>query len=414
VSDLISLECELCKSPIPEKIKIKNKVHDLIDFECPDSNYILLESLMVDLTEKRFFYLINMKSANELSIVFIINLKGRALDVDVRMGDISISRYHSKVSIIDGEYYLQDHNSKYGTLLQTQNEIVLLPNKKLSIQFGRYLISFKVKKTFCSIFRCLTSKSIPFGNYNDCLFKHEEKEEFKECGYVESKMSKQGKEVTEKYTNSNVALTECISESYASKKVKNELKRSVTIEVDENEMNLLSSKRGLIGSVSIKDYPRSLFNSISLYKIDKDTRELSNGIYKENDSMDIGSEYLPMEKEKINDYNSKNIFKGNSNTLIRSLRKLSHEENNTVNKDEDTSFLFKKKNSSNIQRFSFRAMDETNNKLELKPKSQINLRNKFPTIPDFDPQISYNTNSFNAINIEILDMEGIKKAEDKK
>ncbi len=105
MSDLISLECELCKSPIPEKIKIKNKVHDLIDFERPNSNYVLLESLMDDLTEKRFFYLINMKNENELTIVFIINLKGRALDVDVRMGDISISRYHSKLSIIDGEYY---------------------------------------------------------------------------------------------------------------------------------------------------------------------------------------------------------------------------------------------------------------------------------------------------------------------
>jgi len=151
-----------------------------------------------------------------------------------------------------------------------------------------------------------------------------------------------------------------------------------------------------------------------LYKNDQGSKDLKNVIYKENESMDIGNEYNPMEKEIINYYNSKKNFKGNSKTLMRSFRKLSHEENSNINKDEDTSFLYKKKNSSNIHRFSFRAIDESNNKFELKPNSQINLRNKFPSIIDPEHPISFNTNSYNQVNIEIFDEEEINKVEVKK
>jgi len=42
---------------------------------------------------------------------------GRAKENPVRVGDISISRFHSTLRVEDGKLYLYDNNSKYGSLV---------------------------------------------------------------------------------------------------------------------------------------------------------------------------------------------------------------------------------------------------------------------------------------------------------
>jgi len=74
------------------------------------------------------------------------------------INDISVSRYHSVIKVINGEYYLEDLNSKFGTLIQLQNEIILLHNKQLGIQMGKYYMTFLVKKTFWAYLTCFSYK----------------------------------------------------------------------------------------------------------------------------------------------------------------------------------------------------------------------------------------------------------------
>ena len=46
---------------------------------------------------------------------------GRGHDVDIRVTDISVSRFHAKISQgIDGDFYVEDNKSKFGTLLQVR------------------------------------------------------------------------------------------------------------------------------------------------------------------------------------------------------------------------------------------------------------------------------------------------------
>lgn len=43
---------------------------------------------------------------------------GRGHDSDVRISDISVSRVHAHINFNQGNFYLEDNNSKFGTLVQ--------------------------------------------------------------------------------------------------------------------------------------------------------------------------------------------------------------------------------------------------------------------------------------------------------
>jgi len=45
------------------------------------------------------------------------NKKGRGHISDIRVSDISVSRYHADISYNNNKYILRDNNSKFGSLL---------------------------------------------------------------------------------------------------------------------------------------------------------------------------------------------------------------------------------------------------------------------------------------------------------
>ncbi len=142
-----NLECDLCKKPINEKVRLKGQIIDLIDIQKPENNYLVLEAINKEKTEHRYLYIIHMKDKQ------IIKL-GRANDSDVRISDISVSRSHANLKLFEGSFYLEDNCSKFGTLLQIPENFVVYPNKQLALQIGRNFILFQMKKTCLAILRC--------------------------------------------------------------------------------------------------------------------------------------------------------------------------------------------------------------------------------------------------------------------
>jgi pSer/pThr/pTyr-binding forkhead associated (FHA) protein len=67
---------------------------------------------------------------------------GRGHDADIRVTDISVSRFHAKINYCDekGEYFLEDNNSKFGTLVLVRKPIRLQENKTNYFQMGRTLL----------------------------------------------------------------------------------------------------------------------------------------------------------------------------------------------------------------------------------------------------------------------------------
>lgn len=97
---------------------------------------------------------------------------GRANDSDVRMTDISISRNHASLKLINGSFYLIDNHSKFGTLVQVQNDVAILPEKQISFQCGKVFLSCNLKRTLYAFFTCYKNLALLNNDYND-NFEHQ-------------------------------------------------------------------------------------------------------------------------------------------------------------------------------------------------------------------------------------------------
>lgn len=142
------LACELCKSNYPVEVQNSDgsKV-PLVPMPETRAPYIVLENMMrSDQTA------ITPPEAPSSRGVFVISLSGkktlklgRGHESDVRIADVSISRWHATVSFQEdsgGHFVLEDHGSKFGTLVSMRRPRVIDNSTKLCVQAGRTL--FKI------------------------------------------------------------------------------------------------------------------------------------------------------------------------------------------------------------------------------------------------------------------------------
>ena len=141
------VECEICKTKLPDIVNHNGKLISLMDFTDDFKNYFILETLTYDEEENKFLYIISLDKTNELKL-------GRGILNEILLSDVSISRIHCTF-IIDGKnIYLRDNNSKFGTLALVQTPtITMIEGLPLSIQIGKTYLNFEIKKNY-SFFSC--------------------------------------------------------------------------------------------------------------------------------------------------------------------------------------------------------------------------------------------------------------------
>jgi hypothetical protein len=159
IHSLKNFECEICKVNIPERIKFRNEILSLVEYQKPDSNYVILESISREKRDNRYIYIIHMKNKH------IVRL-GRSNDSDIRLSDISVSRNHAILTLSKGNFYLQDSSSKFGTSVQLQNEIFVIPGKPLAIQCSKLFLMFFLSKTCIAWLSCYHNKLLAQLDYN--------------------------------------------------------------------------------------------------------------------------------------------------------------------------------------------------------------------------------------------------------
>lgn len=49
------------------------------------------------------------------------------MDQEVRISDISVSRYHAKIKFMEDKFILEDNLSKFGTLVLVRNHLNIYP-----------------------------------------------------------------------------------------------------------------------------------------------------------------------------------------------------------------------------------------------------------------------------------------------
>merc|ERR1711924_73796 len=67
---------------------------------------------------------------------------GRGKEASVRLEDVSLSRWHSTIKFKDGQFTVEDHESKFGTLLAMQKPWAVGPGQTLSVKAGCSVFSF--------------------------------------------------------------------------------------------------------------------------------------------------------------------------------------------------------------------------------------------------------------------------------
>lgn len=140
------LECELCTTPFPFKIKTKVNSFNLINMNLPESTYAIFEQVVKEENDK-MFYVVMFKDSLELKV-------GRSNESDVRLSDISISRYHANLHVSGDSLYINDNDSKFGTLLLVNYNVNFILNQPIGLQIGKHFVRMEINKTFLSSLCC--------------------------------------------------------------------------------------------------------------------------------------------------------------------------------------------------------------------------------------------------------------------
>ncbi|CAD8144799.1 unnamed protein product [Paramecium octaurelia] len=158
------LECEICKFNYPPIFKSNEHHFDLIELSKPiDQNYVLMEIIQNHRQDARNNKQIQDQTWAQCNGVYIITFNnngddkaiktnqlqiGRANEMDIKINDISVSRNHGILKLIDGKLYLMDNRSKFGSLILIQQKVIPLVQELngIEIQLGRTVVQFNFGK----------------------------------------------------------------------------------------------------------------------------------------------------------------------------------------------------------------------------------------------------------------------------
>ena len=160
------VECELCKTKFPDFIKYENRLLPVIDFSQEYDNYLTMESLTLDRQNNKFIYAISLDKDRKIKI-------GRGHEARVLLSDISVSRVHCIMTVENNQVFIEDNDSKFGTLILVQTpNIIISENLPLYIQVGRTFFECKLVKPF-KLFNCCEAEE-----KNNIFFYYNQNEKF--------------------------------------------------------------------------------------------------------------------------------------------------------------------------------------------------------------------------------------------
>jgi hypothetical protein len=154
---ITQIKCELCKERFPDTLVHYSKHYNLIDIkhkhmndqgiDVDDESYIVFDTLSPDRNNNKYRYYVKF-DGKYLRI-------GRGLEVQLMLGDISVSRIHCVLTIIGGnKVILEDFNSKFGTLVLIRNPSMQIVNDlPFTVQIGRSYLHMEIKQPF-RLFSC--------------------------------------------------------------------------------------------------------------------------------------------------------------------------------------------------------------------------------------------------------------------
>lgn len=135
-----NFECEICKFGYPYLFRVNQKLYKLVDIKKPRTgNYMVMESLPLEKNTSRTIHVLIFSPEHDRFTM------GRGHESLIRVNDISVSRLHAILKQTNEGIFIQDNQSKFGTLvLIKENELKLEHEKNYIFQVGRSVLSIHI------------------------------------------------------------------------------------------------------------------------------------------------------------------------------------------------------------------------------------------------------------------------------
>jgi hypothetical protein len=371
------VECELCKKKFPDYIKYKNKFFPLISFANEYNSYLTLESLTLDKYHNKFIYVISLENNRKISI-------GKNQNCQIILSDRSIENIHCFMIVSNKQVYLEDSDSKFGTLVLVQtNKIKLYQDIPLYLQIGRSFLEILIKKEF-KFFDCCVSDE-----KNNIYTYYEQNEK-----YIKKDMSlvvKNEDEESESYNKDNYTQEIKLYNYNNSLNFEHQDKMSESeyLQIKRNKRNK-EFKKNIYSEVTYEQKEEEKKKNIFNEEEKKEDDNIQNDIQKQQDKTSEGikieSEDSDVEnfrneinneiinQDIINEENNNEIKedKGDEYNLIEEIQSI-----NGVNKDEDINEIVSNNSNIEIERNQNINEEEENNNINKEIEAiELNESNK--------------------------------------
>ena len=132
------ISCELCKEKFPDYVKFNNRYYNISFYKPKFEEFIVLESMRADKHKAKFIHIISFDKKNSINL-------GRANECELSISELSVSRFHCIIHKDEGDLYLEDNSSKFGTLVLIQNNNMSMNDYvPLRVQINKTFIKLKV------------------------------------------------------------------------------------------------------------------------------------------------------------------------------------------------------------------------------------------------------------------------------
>lgn len=130
-----SLSCDVCNDKFLPSISYNGTDIEIAKINKPESSYMILEEIQGD----ESCYALHVIDTDKIPI----NI-GRSRYCELKINDMSVSKIHATIELVNGKFYIRDNYSKFGTLIFLDKPIAIKKNKQRFVQVNNTFISLKV------------------------------------------------------------------------------------------------------------------------------------------------------------------------------------------------------------------------------------------------------------------------------
>ena len=143
-----SICCELCKTKYPDYLIHNNIYYNILFYKPNYKEFIIFESMKVGKDKTKHYHVVTFDDRDFINI-------GRANECELSIAELSVSRFHCMIHKENGNIFLEDNTSKFGTLVLIQNKNMIMNEfTPLRLQVNKTFIKFKLEIPYSFSLNC--------------------------------------------------------------------------------------------------------------------------------------------------------------------------------------------------------------------------------------------------------------------